>query len=116
MLEFINELLDAHQGFIVATLAGITSIIVAIITTWAMRRKNAADVASQLTDIALSLIEPLQEEIDALKKEYTELQVEMGKLKSENALLHKWSQLLFSQVVESGGEPISFEQVRKWVK
>ena len=114
MLEFINELLDAHQGFIVATLAGITSIIVAIITTWAMRRKNAADVASQLTDMALSLIEPLQEEIDALKKEQSHLDTEVVKLKAENALLHRWSQLLFSQVVELGSDPIPFAQVQKW--
>ena len=115
-MEFLNDLLDNHQGFLVATFAGVTSIIVAVITTWALRRKNAADAAKQLTEIALSLINPLQEEIDDLKKEQAYLEAEICKLKAENEMLHRWSQLLFSQVVESGDDPISFEQVQNWVK
>jgi len=115
-MEFINDLLDNHQAFVTATLSGVTALVVAVITVWAVRRKNAADVAKQLTDIAMGLIEPLEEQVADLKKEQAHMEREIGQLKAENELLHKWSQLLFSQVVESGGEPISFEQVRKLVK
>ena len=113
-MDFLNHLADEHQAIVVIVLTGAVSVLVAGITTWALRKKNAADVAKQLTDIAMGLIDPLQEEIDELKKEQLHLDDEIALLKGENALLHRWSQLLFSQVVESGGEPISFEQVQEW--
>ena len=102
------------MGFETAIVVVVSPVVVAFITTWALRRKNAADVAKQLTDIAMSLIDPLQDEIDDLKKEQSHMEDEIALLKGENALLHRWSQLLFSQVVESGGDPISFEQVQAW--
>ena len=114
MWDFLDELLNNHQGFVIATFAGITSLLVALITSFAMRKKTSADVAKQLTDIAMSLIDPLQEEVDGLKKDQRKLEDEIMKLKAENEVLHRWSQVLFSQVVESGGDPVSFEQVQKW--
>jgi len=116
MEAFISELLDNHQGFVIATMSGITAVVVALVTSWVARRKDKADVAKQLTDIALSLIDPLQEEIDDLKKEQKLLDREVVKLKAENELLHRWSQLLFSQVVELGSDPIPFDRVQRMLE
>ena len=112
-MEFLNELVDNHQGFLVATMSGITAIFVAMMTSWVARRRGKADTAKQLTDIALSLIQPMEEEIGDLKKELRHLDREVVKLKAENQMLHRWSQLLFSQVVELGSDPIPLSRAQE---
>jgi len=89
-------------------------VLVAWITIRVGKEKTEADAAETFTDIALSLVQPLKAEIDGLKKELIHMDKEIGLLKKENEILHRWSQLLFSQVVESGGDPIGFDQVQKW--
>lgn len=106
--------MNPYIPIIVSVVAAAGTVFAAWLTVRVGRRKVAADATQTLTGIALSLVEPLKAEIDELKKELDHMEREIGLLKRENEILHRWSQLLFSQVVESGGDPISFEQVQKW--
>ena len=89
---------------IVPVIAAVAAILGSWLSVRAGAKKADADAAETFTDIALKMVQPLQEEIDALKKD-------VKYLKRENKMLHRWSQLLFAQVVEHGGEPIPFSFV-----
>ena len=106
--------MNDYLPLLIAAFSGVVSVVTAFLVTRASKKKVAADATATLTGIALSLVAPLKFEIDALKEELSGVEDEIKKLKVENEMLHRWSQLLFSQVVESGGDPISFEQVKKW--
>jgi sensor domain CHASE-containing protein len=106
--------MNDYLPLLIAAISGAVSVLTALLVVRASKKRVAADATETLTNIALSLVAPLKAEIDELKKEYDELEDAVSKLKAENELLHRWSQLLFSQVVESGGEPIGFDQVQKW--
>jgi sensor domain CHASE-containing protein len=108
--------MNDYLPLLIAAISGVVSIITATLVVRASKKKVAADATATLTTIALSLVEPLKAEIDELKKEYKELEADVTNLKAENAILHRWSQLLFSQVVELGSDPIPFEQVKAWEK
>ena len=105
--------MNDYLPLLIAAFSGVVSVVTAFLVTRASKKKVAADATATLTGIALSLVEPLKFEIDALKEELSGVEDEIKKLKVENEILHRWSQLLFSQVVESGGEPISFDQAQK---
>ena len=99
---------------LVSLIAAAATVGVSWLTVRVGKQKQEADAAETFTDIALSLITPLTERICVLEETVLEQTKEIELLKKENQILHRWSQLLFSQVVESGVEPISFEQVKKW--
>lgn len=98
--------MNEYLPIVVPVFAAIAAILGSWLTVRAGKKKAGADAAETLTDIALSLVEPLKIELEELK-------IEVGLLKRENEVLHKWAQLLFSQVIEEGGEPVSFDQVKK---
>lgn len=103
-------------NYVPVLVAAGVSIVTALVTVLASRPKVRADVTKTLTDISLSLVEPQAARIDVLQTKVAELTCDIKKLYEENRSLHKWSQLLFSQVIEHGGDPISFdrsEQLRK---
>ena len=91
---------------LVALIAGPLAVLV---TVYFSRDKVRADASKTLTDISLSLVEPQQRALDRMQVEITELKTKVRRLESENRALHTWAQLLFSQVVEAGHEPIPFE-------
>lgn len=98
---------------IVALIAAAGGIVGTWLTGRSQRTKNDADATSVLTGIALQLVRPLQDKLDSLQEEMDRMERKIRRLEEENALLHKWAQMLFSQVVETGNDPISFERVRK---
>lgn len=92
--------------------AAIAAIVGSWITVRAGRKKNDADAAKTLTDIAMGFVNPLQNSIQEMKKEMARMERKIKRLEDENALLHKWSQLLFTQVIEAGHDPITFDRVK----
>lgn len=102
---------EAYVAVLISFITAAATIVGAYLTVRAARRKNEADATDTLTKIALSLVEPLQTKLAEMQTELQRVEGEVDALKKENAQLHKWAQLLFSQVVEHGGEPYSFDWV-----
>ena len=98
-------------NYVLVIIAAAVSLATALITVAASRPEVRADVTQTLTDISLSLIQPQADRIDALNVKVTELTGQVCRLETENRGLHKWSQILFSQVVEHGGNPVPFKEV-----
>jgi hypothetical protein len=71
-----------------------------------------ADATETLTKISLSLVEPLQERIEVLEDHSEKQDQKIAALEKENRSLHRWSQVLFSQVMEAGKDPIPFETIQ----
>lgn len=90
------------------------------------RRELDNNSAKQLTDIALSLVDPLEKRVDGLEADNTRLrarirsleagevsavrkiealEIEVERLTRENAELHEGIALLMQQIVELGQEP-----------
>ena len=90
----------------------IASPLVAWITVRASRPKVKADATRVLTDVSLSLVEPLQERIVQLEEREDKNELRISFLERENRVLHRWAQILFTQVIEAGGIPVSFEHVQ----
>lgn len=99
--------------WLIPAIAGIVAAATSWLTVRASRKKTAADASEVLTGIAVGLVTPLEEQVDKLQKELCDLEQEVKALKKENKLLHRWAQLLYSQVLETGNDPISFERVHK---
>lgn len=97
---------------IVAVVVAVGGIFGTWITARSQRQKTDADATSVLTSVALQLIEPLQLRVSEMEAEIGRMERKILNLEKENALLHKWAQLLYTQVVETGHDPISFERVR----
>ena len=98
--------------YIPVIIALIASPLVAWITVRASRPKVKADATRVLTDVSLSLVEPLQKSVERLKKRLDQNEKRIGELERENRALHRWAQILFTQVIEHGGEPVSFDYVK----
>jgi hypothetical protein len=101
--------------------------LVTYITIRAARPKVQADASDTLNRISLSLVEPLEKKIakqarenkariEALEVHSGEQDVKIAALERENKELHTWAQILHSQVVEGGGDPIGFDTVQKMGK
>jgi hypothetical protein len=111
--------MDNSAAWVVAVLAPLLSFLAAYLTIRANRDKVSAEANHVMVDTATSLIRPLKQELDELRRKVgaqattiASLEAKVAELRHENSLLHRWSQLLFSQVVESGVlDPIPFEQV-----
>ena len=99
--------------YIPVVVALIASPFVAWITVRASRPKVKADATRVLTDVSLSLLAPLQERIDLLEEHAEKNEMRISFLERENKTLHRWAQVLFSQVLEAGKEPIPFETIQK---
>ncbi len=99
--------------YIPVVIALIASPLVAWITVRASRPKVKADATQVLTDVSLSLLEPLQERIEELERHATRNEQRIGELERENRALHRWAQILFTQVIEHGGEPVTFDYVKR---
>ena len=101
----------------IQVLVPVAVVIAGVLTSWltvrASKKKDAAAATQTLTDIAMGLVTPLKEQISELQEEMVSLEKEVANLKKENKLLHRWAQLLYSQVLEAGHDPISFERVQK---
>jgi hypothetical protein len=108
--------MSALVPIIVSVVAALAAIIGSILTVRAGKKKTEAEAAETLTNVALSLIHPLEETINDLKAAVALQGKEIELLKRENKLLHRWSQLLYSQVVEAGHDPIPFEKVQRMGK
>jgi hypothetical protein len=102
-----------HIEVLIAAAAVVISPIVAWITIRMTRPKLRAEASEVLTDVSLSLIEPLRARIAELENRDVEKGCRIDSLERENRVLHRWAQVLFSQVVESGNTPISFEEIRR---
>jgi len=105
--------MNPYIPIIVSIVAALGTVLVAYLTVRAGKRKTAAEATQTLTDIAMGLVTPLKEQIDELTEELHNVEAEVSALKKENKLLHRWAQLLYSQVLESGHDPISFERVQR---
>jgi hypothetical protein len=97
---------------VVAVVAAVSAIVGSWLTTRAARKQSEASAAETFTDTALSLIAPLRTQLAELQALVAKQGLEIEFLKKENELLHRWAQLLYTQVLEAGGEPYSFEWVR----
>ena len=97
---------------IVAIVAAVGAVIGSWLTSRVQKSKADAEATSVLTGIALQLVKPLQGKMEEMQAELDRMERKIRRLEEENALLHKWAQLLFSQVLEAGQDPISFERVR----
>ena len=98
---------------LVATVVAVGGIVGSWLTVRSGKEKNSAEATSVLTEIAMSLVEPLQVKQREMEAELARMERKIVLLERENALLHKWAQLLFSQVIEAGSDPISFERVER---
>ena len=107
---------NIYIPILISVIAALATVGASWLTVRVGRKKADADAVETLTDVALSLVKPLKVEIEILKEKQAELMKKIVPLEEENAILHRWSQLLFSQVVEAGQEPIPFSQVKYWEK
>lgn len=98
---------------IVAAVAATGGIVGTWLTGRTQRAKTDAEATSVLTNIALKLVEPLQDKLSEMEGEITRMERKIMRLEHENALLHRWSQLLFTQVIEAGHDPYTFEYVKR---
>lgn len=86
--------------------------------TWKLAQKKVPeDTAETLTDIAMSLINPLKAEIAELREQavdrdntIAEQSREIAKLKEHNLALERWAQLLWTRTVESGHTPPTLDE------
>lgn len=79
--------------------------------TWKLAQKKVPeDTAQTLTDIAMSLIDPLKAEIEELKREAVLRDREIAKLKEHNVALERWAQLLWTRSVETGHTPPTLDE------
>lgn len=97
---------------IIASVAAIGGIFGTWLTGRMQQAKTDAEATSVLTGIALQLVQPLQVKMEEMQREIQRMERKIVRLEEENALLHKWAQLLFSQVLETGQDPIPFERVQ----
>ena len=100
------------EAYIPVVLVLFGAPLVTWLTIRASRPKVKADASDTLTKISLSLVEPLQERITTLETHMEEQDKKIDALEAENKSLHRWSQVLFSQVVEAGADPIPFETIQ----
>jgi hypothetical protein len=111
--------MDNSIAIALALAAPFLSFLAAYLTIRSNREKVSAEANRVMVKTAMGLIDPLRAELEELRGKLrvqadtiVRLQEKVAELQHENSLLHKWSQLLFSQVVESGVmNPIPFEQV-----
>ena len=105
--------MNPYIPIIVSVVAALGTVLVAFLTVRAGKKKTAAEATATITDTAMSLLAPLNARIDELETHQAKLEKEVANLKKENKLLHRWAQLLYSQVVEAGADPYPFEWVRE---
>lgn len=93
-------------------LQGIITIVAAVIAsgaTWATVRasnkKTEAEEAEILSRAALSLVEPMQKKIYKLECKIDDLEKEINNV-------YLWAKELSAQVIEHGGTPIPFSDIR----
>lgn len=83
-----------------AEIVSLIGVVVVVLTAFVTRRKTNADIASQVTAMALSLIEPLEKRINVLECEKKELRTEMDDLTNENMELKKRIKALETEIGE----------------
>lgn len=86
---------------------------VAVYTARALRRKYDGEGAASLSAAVADLIGPLRKELHEVRVELEAEKKARQELTREVRLIEQWAKLLFTQVLESGGEPIPFERVRE---
>ena len=106
--------MSEYIPIIIALIAG---PVVAYITARLSRPKVRADAAlseaeasSVYTETALKLIEPLKRQIEELQRDLALVRAELSELRDENNALHRWAKLLYTQVIEAGETPYTFEE------
>jgi hypothetical protein len=107
--------MNPYVGIVISIVTALATVGAAWLTVRAGKKKTETEATQTLTQIALSLVEPLKAEMEELRIEMVVLETEIDALKKENLLLHRWAQLLFTQVSDLGQDPIRFDEVRqKW--
>ena len=98
---------------------GIATVVVssiASLVTYASvrvsRRDQKVDEAATITDLAMSLVEPLKASIAELQQRDEQRHAEVVALRNEVQLLHRWAQALRSQLVGAKIEPIGFDEIQ----
>lgn len=117
---------------IASTIASLGAVFSVLYLLRDNRRKLRADTseaqsraAGSLSESYEALLERTNKDVVKLRREITEIKAlaaateaaqtaRIDALEAQNHRLHVWSQLLFTQVVEAGGEPIPFESVPEY--
>lgn len=98
------------NDYLVLLIALVGSPLVAYITVRASRPKVRADATKTITDTALALVEPQKERIVDLQERIIRLETKIQHLEDEIEALRRWAKLLWTQTLESGGDPMSFAE------
>lgn len=95
--------MNEYIPILVALIAGPVTVFV---TTRLSKRRVEADNAKTVTDIAMSLIEPLKAEIDELK-------AALRASENEKHLLMQWAATLVEHLVKVGERPQTFDEFKQ---
>ncbi len=101
------------EAYIPVVLVLLGAPLVTWLTIRASRPKIQAESTEILNRVSTKLVLRLETRLEKMEKHQAEQDSEIAALKRENVTLHRWAQVLFTQVVEAGGEPVIFETIRK---
>ena len=85
----------------------VTGPIVALITVWAMRRKNDAEAADKVVNSALRVLDEYQANYLTLKEQHTQLETQYVELTKERDKLRLIVSILKRQISLIGFDPLA---------
>lgn len=88
---------------LVSIITALSIVIPGIYAANRQARKDRTDAAATVQDMAIQLIEPLENRIVKLEKKIKDLEQERDDLKD-------WAERLCCQVRDLGGTPVKFEE------
>lgn len=114
----------ATESYVTIILAGLLAIAGTVVANWLGRRKMSAEAedseasaAERFTRIAISMIEPLEDQVVELNKTVASLresrtvdEKKIQELEGRLEAVEAWARLLFAQVIEAGKTPMTFEE------
>jgi len=97
------------ETVLVALIGFLGSAAVGSLVTWALqRRKEKVDITDQITETALSLLQPLKDRVSELEGTISRLNHRIVDLEAMNSDLEDWAERLTCQVKEAHLEPAKF--------